>query len=63
MADITMCKGTGCKFKQQCYRFRAIPGKYQSYFSVVPYDPKAKHCNYISPILEGDILRKKTRRT
>ena len=33
MPDITMCLGDGCKKKQDCYRFKAIPSEYQCYFS------------------------------
>jgi len=33
MADITMCSGQGCNFKNKCYRFTANISKYrQSYF-------------------------------
>jgi hypothetical protein len=32
MPDITMCKGTGCPVKDECYRFTASPSDYQSYF-------------------------------
>jgi hypothetical protein len=37
MADITMCKGTGCPIKEKCYRFTATESQYgQSYFLDVP---------------------------
>jgi hypothetical protein len=32
MPDITMCEGTGCPVKDECYRFTANPSDYQSYF-------------------------------
>ena len=32
MPDITMCEGTGCPVKDECYRFTASPSDYQSYF-------------------------------
>ena len=33
MPDITMCKGTDCPQKENCYRFTATPSEYwQSYF-------------------------------
>lgn len=37
MADITMCKGTGCKVKESCYRYTAPVNEHrQSYFLGVP---------------------------
>ena len=37
MADITMCSGEGCKPKETCYRYKAIPNEYrQSYFTQPP---------------------------
>lgn len=47
MPDISMCKGTGCPFKNNCYRFKAKPDKlFQSYFVTPPYDKKTKKCEY-----------------
>jgi hypothetical protein len=37
MADITMCPGTNCPQKENCYRFTAKPSEYmQSYFMEAP---------------------------
>ena len=36
MSDITMCSGIGCDLKNDCYRFTATRGFWQSWFSVVP---------------------------
>lgn len=37
MADITMCEGTGCKRKEECYRFTAKVNEHrQTYFEQVP---------------------------
>jgi hypothetical protein len=37
MADITMCKGTNCPQKEECYRYTAPVNEYrQSYFVEVP---------------------------
>lgn len=37
MADITMCHGTGCPWKNRCYRFMAKPNEFrQSYYTEVP---------------------------
>ncbi len=45
MADITMCKGTKCPLKKECYRFTALEGIYQSYFVTPPYDKVKKECD------------------
>lgn len=31
MADITKCANKNCKIKEQCYRYKAINGYWQSY--------------------------------
>ena len=37
MADITMCKGTCCPFKDKCYRHTAEPKEsWQSWFTEPP---------------------------
>ena len=36
MPDITMCPGTGCPYKETCYRYTAKPSDWQSYFSIPP---------------------------
>lgn len=33
MADITMCEGTDCNLKHDCYRFLAVVSEHQSYFT------------------------------
>jgi len=36
--DITMCRGTGCPFKEGCFRYTANPNEYrQSYFFKPPF--------------------------
>ena len=38
MPDITMCKGTDCPKKKECYRFLATASEYrQSFFITPPY--------------------------
>lgn len=45
MADITMCAGKGCDFKEKCYRHTAPKSKFnQSFFIASPID-KGK-CDY-----------------
>ena len=34
--DITMCKGTNCHLKEQCYRFTANRSMLQYYFATPP---------------------------
>ena len=31
MLDISMCKGENCPIRDSCYRFTAIPDRFQSY--------------------------------
>lgn len=35
--DITLCEGTNCPLKDQCFRYTAKPSEYQSYFTKEPY--------------------------
>ena len=44
MADITKCKGTDCPLKESCYRFLAMEGLRQSFFTDVPF--KDGKCEY-----------------
>lgn len=37
MPDISMCFGDNCPLKNECYRFKADPSEYQSYFSYPPF--------------------------
>lgn len=48
MPDICLCNGTGCPFKDTCYRFTAKPDELsQSYFVEVPWN--GKDCIYFMP--------------
>lgn len=44
MPDITMCLGSNCPHKEKCYRYRAKPSDYQSYFMKPPI--KEGKCEY-----------------
>ena len=46
MPDISMCQGTNCNLKDNCYRFKAEPSKFrQSWFCKSPnLDPY--YCDY-----------------
>ena len=38
MPDITKCSGTGCPYKEFCYRYTAKASEYQSYFMNPPIE-------------------------
>jgi len=44
MADISMCMNDFCDSRYQCYRYTAIPDKYQSYFLLEMMD--SQNCEY-----------------
>jgi hypothetical protein len=47
MPDITMCEGTGCPAKDNCYRHTAKPSEYrQSYFVNPPYNKQENKCDH-----------------
>lgn len=47
VADITMCKGEGCKKKDKCLRHTAKANEYrQSYFVILPINKKNNKCEY-----------------
>ncbi len=48
MPDITMCPGNDCPLKEKCYRYRAIPDYWQSFFQEAPYDKD--QCAYFESI-------------
>lgn len=37
MPDITMCPGGNCPMRETCYRHKATPSMYQSYFMETPF--------------------------
>ncbi len=56
MPDITMCQGTGCTVKESCYRFKANPSEWQSYFSIIP--GKDASCpRYVEAISKSQVRR------
>lgn len=48
MADVSMCAREQCPRKLECYRYRAVPGVWQSYFA-----PDPKTCRDFWPIEPG----------
>jgi hypothetical protein len=44
MPDISMCMGNDCPLKESCYRYKAEPCDYQSYFMESPY--KNEKCDH-----------------
>lgn len=53
MSDITMCKGTGCPFKEGCFRYTANPSDYQWFFKTPPF--KEDTCEMYWGDLQSDI--------
>ena len=49
MPDITMCKGDQCPLKETCYRYKAKPSMYQSYFVDIPLKEDGT-CEYFMEI-------------
>lgn len=45
MPDIAMCKGDDCPLKENCYRYKATPDYYQSYFLHPPYNKETEECS------------------
>lgn len=44
MPDITMCRGSKCRKRNICYRFRAIANEFrQSWFGDVPVKEKCRY--------------------
>jgi hypothetical protein len=54
MADITKCANEHCPSKEQCYRYTAPDGVWQS-FSFFKPDETGK-CKYFSANDKGDVL-------
>jgi hypothetical protein len=46
MADITKCKNENCKLKEDCYRYTALDGKYQSYMFMDKEVKNYAECEY-----------------
>jgi hypothetical protein len=46
MADITKCNNDNCKIKEDCYRYTALSGKYQSYLLRNDKVKNASNCEY-----------------
>lgn len=62
MPDISMCKGTNCKRRFECYRYTADANPYrQSYFGVVPVRvvKGGQVCDYFYPNQLDLILKSK----
>jgi len=57
MPDITMCSGKDCPLKETCYRYKAKPDEYQSYFMEAPYNDG--ECNHYWEIKKSSKVSKK----
>jgi len=50
MPDMTMCHGTGCEQRRECWRYKAPPDlDSQSYFAKPPVDQETGDCRYRIP--------------
>lgn len=56
MPDITMCEGTNCPIKETCYRFKAQPSTYQSYFTEPPINSNGE-CEYYLELYDRTKLK------
>lgn len=54
MPDISMCTGGKCPLKETCFRFRAVPGMYQSFLEKPPFEDEK--CDLFKPIQKFDKL-------
>lgn len=61
MPDVCMCNGVNCPLRMTCYRFRATPSFWQSYFTSEAYDEKTKRCEYYDKIREADVIKRERR--
>lgn len=50
MPDISMCNGGKCPEKNDCYRYRAKPGSWQSWFGTPPWEGPGTCCGYFMKI-------------
>lgn len=55
MPDISMCLNHKCPERSNCYRYRAVPFKIQTY-SLFNKTLENK-CEHRMPIVDGDIIR------
>ncbi len=50
MPDITMCVGTGCPLREECYRYTAEPNPYrQSFADFTGWVDEFAECNHFTP--------------
>ena len=55
MPDISMCLNHKCPERSNCYRYRAVPFKIQTYSL---FNKTLEHkCEHRMPIVDGDIIR------
>ena len=47
MADMTMCRGEGCRVRHERHRFTAVPNEQnQSWFSITPVSDPHMGCDH-----------------
>lgn len=55
MPDISMCQNQACPSNQKCYRFMALPDKYQAY-SIFEVTGKRKRCDSWLPLRPAQVF-------
>ena len=58
MPDISMCNGTNCPLKEECYRHKATPSDWQPYFMESPIKEDGT-CDYFMEIWKDEETYKK----
>lgn len=57
MADITICAGSECTKREECYRFKATPSMWQTYSAEFRQDENGD-CDYFIPLKRKKIIKK-----
>lgn len=58
MPDITMCKGTDCPLKERCFRYKATPSYFQSWFVDIPFDKQLNNCNQYWEVISKSKIKR-----
>jgi hypothetical protein len=61
MADISMCIGSNCPLKLNCYRYTARANPYRQAYGAFKYDEKRQKCEYFwqnSESKKGEVIKR-----
>lgn len=61
MVDIAMCDNDKCLVKDTCFRYRATPSQYQTYFIVAKEEKDATTCSEYWEVTSEENLEKLNR--